>query len=359
VSCGTSALPPTLTPTTNSTAASGAGLALRVQGSQLVNQNGQATRLIGVNTPMSRDCALGTGISYLPSETQAAQAFVNWHANAVRVALNEDCWLGINGSPSSDSGSAYRTAIVDYVDLLHSHGLYAIIDLHANAPGTYLATSPQVMADEDHAPAYWQSVAETFKGDPATVFEPYNEPHITTSNALTNDPWSCWLNGCTITETDANDNQPISGAPDWQSAGMQQLVDVIRSAGATNVVSVGGLNWSEDESKILQYLPNDPLHQLTVTYHDYMSSSARNTSSYWDTVIAPVARQLPVLTTEFGEKDRGSVYNAEWMDWADQHGVSYLAWWWMVGGGSLALISSYDGTPTSYGRTLYDHYRSL
>ena len=32
-----------------------------------------------------------------------------WSINAVRVPLNEDCWLGINGVKPQYGGAAYRS----------------------------------------------------------------------------------------------------------------------------------------------------------------------------------------------------------------------------------------------------------
>src|SRR5438445_502366 len=105
----------------------------------------------------------------------------SWHINTVRVPLNEDCWLGINGTPDAFSGSNYRDAIVAYVGRLHAAGLYAIVDLHWSAQGTLPADGRtgqgRQMADRDHAPAFWRSVATTFRTDPAVVFHLFNEPH--------------------------------------------------------------------------------------------------------------------------------------------------------------------------------------
>ena len=39
----------------------------------------------------------------------------SWDINAVRVPLNESCWLGINGIEPSLGGAAYRAAIRTYV----------------------------------------------------------------------------------------------------------------------------------------------------------------------------------------------------------------------------------------------------
>ena len=339
------------------------GLALRVSGNRLINQKGQPIRLIGVNFPAGVNCvAVGnapTGIFQDPSPAQAAAAMINWHITGVRITLNENCWLGINGVNPAYSGSPYRNAIVNFVNLLHRQGMYAIIDLHVNAPGTTVATSQQVMADADHATAYWQSVATTFKNDPAVIFDAYNEPHITSANAQTSNPWQCWRDGCTVTILDQGHNQSVAGSLPWQGLGMQGLVNAIRSTGATNPIMLGGLNWSEDLTQFLQYLPSDPQHQLIASYHNYQGP--RNTEAYWNSVIAPIAEQMPVVTGEFGEKDCQTSFVSRYMNWADQHNISYLAWaWWTpTDCRALGLLSDWSGTPSAYGQVFYDHFRAI
>jgi endoglucanase len=96
-------------------------------------------------------------------------AIAAWHTNIVRVPLNEDCWLGINGAAPAYSGANYQAAIVNYVNLLHANGLYAILDLHWSAPGAQQATGLQAMVDADHGLAFWSSMATTFKNDLAVL----------------------------------------------------------------------------------------------------------------------------------------------------------------------------------------------
>lgn len=352
-------------PTATSSPVAGNELAVHVSGNRVLNQDGQAIRLIGVNVPASAQCIptgphAPPGIFAFPSTTQTAAAIAAWHVDIVRVPLNEDCWLGINGGDPTYTGANYRTAITGFVAALHAAGLYVILDLHANAPGAAPSSSAQVMADADHALAFWTSVAGTFKNDPAAIFEPYNEPHITSSNAQTTDPWQCWLNGCTIDETDQYHDTPIAGAAPWQSAGMQTLVDTIRAAGATNPILIDGLNWSQDDTQLLQHLPIDPQHQLIADYHNYMSAGSRNTLTYWNATIAPIAQRMPLITSEIGEKDCGSSYVTQYMDWADSHDIGYLPWVWMTWDCSaMGLVSDWQGTPSAYGRPFYDHFHAI
>lgn len=335
-------------------------LSIHVSGNQLINAQGQATRFIGVNIIAGACVPHGSGLLSIlldgPSDAAAAAAIAQWHVNVVRITPNEDCWLGINGVNPAYSGDIYRTTIVNFVNLLHSYGIYAIIDLHSNAPGNYLADNGQVMADADHASAYWQSVATTFKSDPAVIFEPYNEPHISTMDAQTTNPWQCWRDGCTVTVVYGEGNQIIATTP-WQGVGMQSLINTIRSTGATNPIMLAGLNWSQDLTQFLQYLPTDPQQQLIASYHNYMWPGSRNTPAYWNSVIAPIAQQMPVVTGEFGEKDCQARFVNQYMAWADAHNVSYLPWVWVPWGcGGDGLLSDWAGTPSAYGQVFYTHF---
>jgi hypothetical protein len=205
------------------------------------------------------------------------------------------------------------------------------------------------MADADHAVDFWTSVATAFKGDGMTVFDLYNEPYIATDNAQTTDPWACWLNGCTITQSTG-----VTGT--WQSVGMQALVTAIRQTGATNVLMLGGLGYSGDLSGWLAHVPSDPLGQLAASFHVYNFGSCI-TPSCWDSTAGAVAQKYPVVTGEIGENDCAHGFVDTYMPWADTNGVSYLGWTWNVWDCSSgpALITDYDGGATGFGVGLQAH----
>lgn len=309
--------------------------ALRVSGNQLLNAAGQPIRLLGVDRSGTEfACIQGWGIFDGPNDAASVSTMTSWHINAVRVPLNEDCWLNINGVNPAYGGANYRAAVVNYVNLLHSYHLYVILDLHWNAPAGQRATGQQPMADADHAPAFWQSVAATFKNDPAVIFDLYNEPHDVS--------WSCWLNGCS--------------SPGWATAGMQQLVNAVRGTGANNVIMVGGLAWANDLSGWLSNKPNDPAHQLAASFHVYNFNSC-SSAACWNSQEATVAAQVPLITGETGENDCGHGFIDSYMAWADSHAVSYLGWTWNTWSctSGPALISSYNGTPTGFGVGFRNH----
>jgi len=147
-----------------------------VQGNRLVDGDGTGIRLIGVNRSGAEyACAQGWGFFDGPVDATTLELIKSWGSNTVRVPMNETCWLGINGVSPQYSGQAYQTAISDFVDRINAAGMLAILDLHWNAPGTNIAYSQQVMADADHSPDFWASVAATFADNPSVAFDLYNE----------------------------------------------------------------------------------------------------------------------------------------------------------------------------------------
>jgi hypothetical protein len=300
-------------------------------------------------------CTEGHGeIFQGPSGDMLVLPMLTWNVNTVRVPLNESCWLGINGVAPMTSGRAYREAIGRFVKMLRGHGLYVVLDLHWNSPGTSLALTQLPMADADHSAAFWTSVADAFRDDLGVVFDLYNEPFIKTENADTSDPWACWLNGCNIKPT-------TPGGASWTSAGMQSLVDAVRATGAANVILLGGLSYANDLSGWLAHIPHDPLRQLAASYHVYNFAWPCNSSACWTTTLTSVATRVPILTGELGENDCEHGFIDAFMGWADQQGVSYLGWAWNTWDcrSGPSLISDYGGTPTGLGAGLKTHLAAL
>jgi aryl-phospho-beta-D-glucosidase BglC (GH1 family) len=187
-----------------------------------------------------------------PSDQASIRAMKSWDINAVRVPLNESCWLGINGVDPSLGGPAYRKAIRGYVQRLEHAGLYVILELQWAAPGEIQASAIIPMPDAEHAPDFWRSVATEYRDDRAVLFDLYNEPHDIN--------WDCWKSGCEI-------NEKWFGS--YPAVGMQALVDVVRSTGAEQPLMLGGINWSGDLSGWLGHQPADPAHALVASNHTY------------------------------------------------------------------------------------------
>jgi endoglucanase len=316
-------------------------LAVHVGDNELLNAADEPIRLVGVDRSGTQYmCVLGRGIFDGPSDSASIAAMKSWRINAVRVPINEDCWLGINGVAEAFSGTTYRNAIEAYVAALNRAGLYVIVDVHWSAPGREPALGQQDMLDASHGYTLWRSLATTFKSNPAVLFDLYNEPHGLGATAA--EQWRCWAAGCGI------------------YAGMDGLVSTIRSAGARNVILLAGLDWASDDSGWLRNEPHDPLHQLAAAFHLYRAHTICTTESCWNQTLLPLAAHVPVVDDEFGEMQCGEpsalAWLRTWMSYATRHGFSMLAWSWNAKQDECSqgplLIDGYDGTPTPYGATV-------
>jgi hypothetical protein len=325
---------------------------LSVSGNHLVNSSGNVIRLTGANRSGAEyACAEGWGIWDGPTDTDAAiRAMAAWHINAVRVPLNEDCWLGVNGVKPGYAGAHYRSAIAAYVMRLEEFGMIPILNLHYSAPGRIIPYRQEPMADQDHSPAFWRSLATYFRNDHHLILDLFNEPYPD-SNQDTSAAWSCVLNGGSCPGVS------------FRAAGMQQLVSAVRATGATQPLMIAGPQYAGDLDHWLQYEPHDPLHQLIASIHIYEPGQAPCAiRACWDSQIAGVAAVVPVVEGEIGTEDcRGSSI-APLLDWSDANRVSYLAWAWNVGScsGEPSLITGYDGAPTqTYGQCYHEHLAAL
>ena len=340
---------PTPTPTPTSTAPSGPAPQLHVSGNMLVNASGAQVVLHGVNRSGTEyACVQGNGIFDGPNDQASITAMKTWGVTAVRVPLNEDCWNALSNVPAADAGANYINAIKAYVSLLNSNGLVAILDLHwtdgvytgsSSGCASATATCQKPMPDAAQAIPFWTSVANTFKGNDAVIFDLFNEPYASRATGSTASGWTCWKNGGTC---------PGIG---YQVAGMQSMVNAVRSTGANNVLMLGGEEYSNDLGSWLANEPTDPDHNLVASFHDYNFNSCVS-QSCWGSTVASVIASVPVIAGEIGENDCASGFINQLMSFLDSEHTSYLAWAWNADfncSTGPGLITDYTGTPTNYG----------
>lgn len=319
---------------------------LHVSGNTLVDGSGNIVHLHGVNYSGSEyACVQGWGIFDGPSDQSMVNGLKSWHVNIVRIPLNEDCWLNINGMTQAYAGANYQNAIVNFVNLLNQNGIYAELSLMWGAPGTQQATDQPAAPDADHSPAMWSSMASTFKDNHDVILAPWGE---------TTTGWTCFMQtGCTD--------------PGYQTASMQQAVNLMRQAGYNGPIAIPCIDYANqcanyDGSSWLASHPSDPDNQLVAEAHIYGKNTC-DTTSCFDTTLAPLAQQYPLVFGETGEtydaSDCGSSYISNFLDWADAHGVGYETWTWTAWGNCSALISDFNGTPANaYAQWVHDHYVS-
>src|ERR1700728_912868 len=251
---------------------------IQIKGNQFVSaKDGTPIQIVGTNIS-----GLETGSnSRWPQFSDAGSAFwskvVNWGGsgiNTVRLLLNEASWLNYTcydsgtgasgelytaaggGAYTPDPANIYQATVKNAVADATAAGLYVILDLHWGAPdnaaGQAICPIGQPgFADADHALAFWKSVANTLKSNPAVIFELFNEPFganvyndwviQTGSNTYTpGTDANTLLNGGAYYPFDMQNNTAgnyiVTDNMTWQVAGMQAMLNTIRGEGAPNVV---------------------------------------------------------------------------------------------------------------------------
>ena len=351
----------------------------------IVDALGHRVSLHGANRSGTEFSCLFGQFADGPADEPSLLAMKTHHINAVRVPLNEDCWLGINGVPAAFAGPSYQRAIQTWVSLITSNGMIAVVDLHFTAPGGTLANKQAPMADADHSPAVWSQLAKAFAGNGLVVFDLFNEPFVS--------DFGCWLRGGACAQ--------LNGQT-YTVAGMASLLKAVRSAGAQNVVMLGGLAFSSDLSgwvssvKAIPTLPT-PLDGISISnvaaslhVYDFNGQTGCpsqfngfSTSKACDSAAGTAANTFatdvlaagfPLVIGEIGISAFSSATAAKfsaaqvseletWLDemlsFADAQGQGYLGWSWNTDTPPL-LITDFAGDPTpGFGTTYLGHIRKL
>ena len=299
-----------------------------------------------------------------PLTQDSLTAMKQWGINTVRIPLNEDCWLGINGVNPVAGGASYQEPILDAVDLItQTNGMYVILDLHWAAPGTILPTAQGTMPDLDHTVTFWQQVAAAYKDNGSVIFDLFNEPVMSGSD---DQQFNCWKNGSTT----------VSGGAcpmvNFAVAGMQQLLTTVRQAGANNLVMLGGIGYAATLDLWPQYVPTDTLSppNIAASWHVYddqggctadgpTTVSTLCSSGSGRGGAAVMNAGYPIVVGETGYYSCSAAVGQAWwplfLSWADAQGIGFVAWSWSDGNNPQLLANTTSFTPGGIGPT-YKQY---
>ncbi|MCX8520885.1 MAG: cellulase family glycosylhydrolase, partial [Rhodoferax sp.] len=378
--------------------------ALRVDGNRFVDAAGQPVQLRGASIrvleswlvqghdPTTPWGGQPNGNTTEPPDFRAMTT--QWFMNVVRLPLNEASWLGLTcvdlgGAYGRTPGSLvradplgnYKSTVQLAVAAAHAAGLYVILDLHWAAPGNVCPVGPNAFANADHSLDFWTSVANTFKANPAVLFEVFHAP-LPVGLASSADDWALWSG--VFSPAGSFDHLYVYGpepkAPTsyhWNATSMQALVHAIRGTGASNVILIAGENaagnlsgWLTGGTASVFDMLSPP--QLAAVWHAYPGSNNYSAAEYLTplnqtnlsitgpspalaqrlgTVAGPVFSQLrdildagyPVIITEYGDQNATAAqpgqalssaapFAAEILQFADYPGaanqarISYVAW---------------------------------
>jgi len=280
-----------------------------VSGNQIL-RNAMPYKIRGLVRPSMEWDYAGFGIT-----REDFQRMKKWKANAVRLAVKDTLWKGASTGAAVGDGMAYQRNVKRAVSWILQQGMDAILDLH------YVAGTPTA----EHA-AFWDQVSkDPFFKDGRIIFELYNEP---TADFASLRAW------------------------------MQSTAQTIRANGATNLLLIGGVDYSYD---ISGYASNPITGQGALAYvtHPYTFKTTPGD----DAAFLNPAKTLPVVATEFGDANvegfrnipptqcDGALYS-NYLTKFETAGMSWTAWAWIVdewGCGFPQMIADYSGTPNAIG----------
>jgi hypothetical protein len=337
-------------------------------------------------------------------------AVENWHANVLRLPVNEDFWFGHNEASvnpaANDDGQAYRQLVDQVIQYASDHNAYVVLDLHWSDMGGYGGLNANGVDDgqgiangqhylpDDNSTLFWQDAAVRYSDhDPvngarnaAVLFDPYNEPHF--ANDLPSDAdFKTWRDGGTIHETwvDPNDNSHVV-TRDYHSPGLQGLIDTIRTSRidpitgqdmtATNIIAPEGLNWGADltgvignaDRNIMARPLSDPTGNLLYQVHLYPNKLDPNQGANPEVAasVEAIGKTMPIYVGEWGDggflqvngdrtkselpSDQAKANNQMLVNYLDQHRkFSWTAWALTadLGGGYNLLTDWNADKPTS------------
>jgi endoglucanase len=346
--------------------ASSSALSIKVQGDHLVNGSGHSVQLRGASISGLENTAIQNWTNNPWGDADQGNEpnwslLAGWHMNVVRLPLNETSWLGFTctdpasgASQNPDPGGNYQATVKKSVADAVKAGLYVILDLHWSAPDKYCATGQTQMADASNSVAFWTSIANTFKDNPAVLFELFNEPFGQNLFPIAGSDWDILRNGGIYPtwQYQNSDGSLASLNMSWTAEGMQGLINAIRATGSTNVVLAGTMGWNGDLSQWLAKRPSDSAGQLAAAWHAYPWGSNPALPAWtgigdqYSFADAILAHQIPLIITETGENLQ---LEQTLLPWADAAGVSYLLWAWDPWGSQWDLIQDAKATPTSFG----------
>jgi hypothetical protein len=290
-----------------------------VDGPNILTADGKLHRFHGLSRPSLEWSTAGEHLSQSDYALMKA-----WNANVVRVPLNQDFWL-----PGAHHADGYEHVVDQNVQWIEGLGMDVILDLHWSDRGDANGQPGQQRMADQNSIAFWKAVAAKYKGDGRVIFELYNEPHDVT--------WDVWRNGG-------------PSGDGFTVAGMQQLYDAVRSAGADNLVVVGGLRFAFDLSQVGQ----TPVSGYNITYATHPYDQADKQPVSWNPSWGYLTAKAPVIVTEFGSfKTCSAQYYSDLITYADAHNASWIGWAWYPKDCAFpSLIADWAGTPTAAGSAI-------
>lgn len=259
--------------------------ALKVSGSQLVDEKGKPFQLQGVSSH---------GINWDVGEPFVNKAALKtlrdkWSVNCFRVSMYTEEYNGY--CVTDDAGRAGLMATIDEaVSAAKELGIYVIIDWHILNDATPKKYQKQ-------AKAFFRKVSKKYAGCENVIYEICNEPN---------------------------------GGTTWKQikSYAKAVIPVIRKNSKNAIIIVGTPTWSQDVD-VASRSPLNGYNNLLYAFHFY---AATHKDSYRQKVQIAIDNGLPLICSEFSacEASGNGSYDftscRKWIKLMRQHKIGYVCW---------------------------------
>lgn len=249
---------------------------LRIEGTKIVDKNGETVQLRGMSFFWSQWMG-----QYYTAET-VKWLKDDWQCNVVRAAMGVD-----------EGGDAYianpereKQKVYTVIDAAIAEGVYVIVDWHTHHGEDYIT----------EAKTFFDEVSKKYGDSPNIIYETYNEPLDVS-----------WINVL----------KPYH----------EEVLASIRQNDPDNIVICGTRTWSQRVDEVIGNTIDDP--NVAYTLHYY---SATHKQDLRNTAQQAIDNGIPIFVTEYGitEASGGGSFNANesklWWDFLDENSIGWCNW---------------------------------
>jgi hypothetical protein len=286
--------------------AQAAPVGLRVSGTRVIEANGSAFVMRGVNHPYA----------WFPSQNSSFPNIKSFGANTVRVVL----------SSGQRWGRTSASTVAGIITQCRQNKMICVLEVH----DTTGYGEQSGAASLDQAASYWIGIANVLRGQ---------ENYVVIN--LGNEP--------------LGNNQQVSAQ--WPTL-TSNAVNRLRNAGLHHLVMVDGPMWGQDWQNIMRDNANrvftaDADRNVVFSIHMYsVYNTAAKVNAYFDSFRSA---GLPLVVGEFGSSQAG-VATDTILQQAQARGLGYIGWSWSGNGGADArldmTVNFNPGQLTSWGQRL-------
>lgn len=228
----------------------------------------------------------------------------NWCGNTVRLQVEQDELVGVDGKSYNSAYMGYLKSIVSYAENL---GLSVVINAQTEPGGASNVTENEPLPTTV-TEVFWHDMDKVYARDPLVVYDIFNEPRpnafYSTAQPQTT-YWNDWQSGGTFTYSYNGQAITINGL------GEQALADYIRHDGSKNLLWVEGLDLGYMAANPTTYLIKGD-GPIVYEYHHTTNDGVTRTPANWDAQFGSLVKDniAPVVDGEWTNYSNNTGYTA-------------------------------------------------